>query len=339
MSTSSQPSSLLHLFRNVSKMPDPFLKASFVGVLALLLAACHSDKEPPRNKPRQGQPYVLVLGIAQDAGYPQTGCQRACCQAYWQGHEKARKVVCLGIVDPLSRQKWMIEATPDFKEQVHTLHQELPDTDVLPEAIFLTHAHIGHYSGLMQLGREVMGTHKQAVWVMPRMKRFLFMNGPWNLLLNIDNIALHDLVADSSLALSKQLSIRPILVPHRGEYSETVGYQIRGPQKSLLFIPDIDKWEKWDRSLIAVLREVDYALVDGTFYQNGELPGRDMSEIPHPFVEESMELLAGLPAVERRKLIFIHFNHTNPLLRHSPERQEVKKRGFGAAEEGMKLGL
>ena len=82
------------------------------------------------------------------------------------------------------------------------------------------------------------------------------------------------------------------------------------------------------------------ALIDATFYADGELPGRDMSKVPHPFVTESMELLEPLSVKERNKVWFIHMNHTNPLLDlESSESKTVQSRGFNVAVEGIKLNL
>jgi pyrroloquinoline quinone biosynthesis protein B len=78
--------------------------------------------------------------------------------------------------------------------------------------------------------------------------------------------------------------------------------------------------------------------VDGTFFKDGELPGRNMDEIPHPFVRETMALFDKLNIVEKRKLWFIHFNHTNPLVRKEPSAcKEVRDRGFNLAEQGLVL--
>jgi pyrroloquinoline quinone biosynthesis protein B len=129
-------------------------------------------------------------------------------------------------------------------------------------------------------------------------------------------------------------------VPHRDEYTETVGYRITGPSKTALFIPDIDKWSKWDTDIRDLIREVDYALLDGSFFADGELPGRDMSEIPHPYVQESIELFAELPESDKAKIIFIHFNHTNPLLIDGSDAQkQLTSLGFRFATEGMRLPL
>ena len=130
------------------------------------------------------------------------------------------------------------------------------------------------------------------------------------------------------------------MVPHRDEFSETVGYLVEGPTKKVLFIPDIDKWDKWDRSIVEYIKQVDYAFVDATFYSGDELNTRDISQIPHPFVVESMALFDGLPAAERAKIQFIHFNHTNPLLKpESDQYKRVIEKGYGIAQFGQRVKL
>lgn len=279
-------------------------------------------------------PYLVVLGIAQDAGYPQANCEKDCCRPVWEGKASGKMVSCVGLVDPTSGQSWMLDATPDFKHQLQTLKAAAPLA-----GIFLTHAHIGHYTGLMHLGREVMGTKEVPVYAMPKMAQFLTNNGPWSQLVSLQNISIQALKADSSFRLSKDLQIRPFLVPHRDEFSETVGYEIIGPSKKAIFVPDIDKWEKWDRDINTIVQGVDYALLDGSFYQEGEIPGRDMSQIPHPFVAESMARFDQLPIKERSKVHFIHFNHTNPLIWSATTRTEVQEKHYRIAAEGMMLSL
>ncbi|MBO6650565.1 MAG: pyrroloquinoline quinone biosynthesis protein PqqB, partial [Balneola sp.] len=229
-------------------------------------------------------------------------------------------------------------ATPDLKDQLHAV-QESAGTSEDPSGIFLTHAHIGHYTGLMHLGHEVMAASEIPVYTMPRMKSYLQRNGPWKQLVDFENIVLQQMTADSVVQLFENIKVTPFLVPHRDEYSETVGYKIETENKSVLFIPDINKWDIWDRSIIEEIAKVDYAFLDATFYDSDELPGRDMSEIPHPFVEESIQLFKNLPASEKAKVHFIHFNHTNPLIMDSPERKEVESLGFNVAFEGMTLKL
>ncbi|KAA3639801.1 MAG: pyrroloquinoline quinone biosynthesis protein PqqB [Bacteroidetes bacterium] len=277
--------------------------------------------------------YLVVLGVAQDAGYPQAGCNKDCCRPYWEGLEEERYTSCLAIVDEVSGQAWMFDATPDFKFQMKNLLA--PEIELA--GIFLTHAHIGHYTGLMHLGREVMGAPGVPVYAMPKMTDFLENNGPWSQLVALNNIDLHPLSADSAIVLNDNYKVTPFVVPHRDEFSETVGYRIEGPDQSVLFIPDINKWEVWERDIVEEIKNVDLAFLDATFYKNGEIPGRDMSEIPHPFIEESMQKFRDLPEEEKAKVHFIHFNHTNPVLRNTPERQHVLDQGFKVAEELMVL--
>jgi pyrroloquinoline quinone biosynthesis protein B len=281
--------------------------------------------------------FLVVLGVAQDAGYPQIGCDKECCDAYWKGKEGKKLVSCLALVDRPSKKYWLIEATPDITVQLKNLQALLPvKPDYSPDGIFLTHAHTGHYTGLMQLGREAMGANGIPVFVMPRMDSFLRNNGPWSQLVQIKNIALTGLKEDSLIKLSGQLSITPWKVPHRDEYSETIGFVIRNGTKKVLFIPDIDKWEKWDRDIKDLAKDFSVVLIDGTFYKEGELPGRNMKEVPHPFVEETARLMSGLPDSVKTKIHFIHFNHTNPLIRKtSKEKDQVRAAGFNVAEEGM----
>ena len=63
---------------------------------------------------------------------------------------------------------------------------------------------------------------------MPKMSLFLENNGPWSQLIQEKNIQINKLKNDSIQTLSKYISIKPILVPHRDEFSETVGYLIKG---------------------------------------------------------------------------------------------------------------
>jgi pyrroloquinoline quinone biosynthesis protein B len=178
------------------------------------------------------------------------------------------------------------------------------------------------------------------VYAMPRMKEYLETNGPWSQLVKLQNIQLQPLQNNTEVFLDDQMKVVPLQVPHRDEYSETVGYQIHGPNKKVLFIPDINKWELWERSIVEEVKKVDYAFLDGSFFKNGEIPGRDMSEIPHPFIEESLQLFSELSAEEKAKIYFIHFNHTNPVLQdNSPARLEIQAAGLNMANEGMKVEL
>lgn len=255
----------------------------------------------------------------------------------WSGQAERRYTSSLAVVDPRTNRAWLIDATPDFREQLYVMEQVSGATLA---GIFLTHAHIGHYTGLMQLGREVMGAAGMPVYAMPRMATFLQNNGPWSQLIGLENIDLQQLRADSTITLLEDLRITPIAVPHRDEFSETVGFLIQGPKKRALYIPDIDKWLYWERDIRQYIWENDYALLDGTFFAGDELPGRDMSEIPHPFVSESLDYFDSLFKEQKEKVYFIHLNHSNPLLLpESDARRRVEAEYMHVAEEGQVLEL
>ena len=299
----------------------------FVIIISIFLIGFSANKND--------NPYVVVLGIAQDGGAPHAACTKDCCVDRWNNPRLHNMVSSIGIVDPSTDEVWMIDATPDFSMQLNTLTM---DQKRLFKGVFLTHAHIGHYTGLIHLGREVMGAKQVPVYAMPKMETFLTKNGPWSQLVELQNIDIKSLQNENSVKLNKNLSITPFLVPHRDEFSETVGYKIEGPNKSLIFIPDIDKWEKWAESIQEIVKENDFSLLDGTFYDINELPGRDMSKIPHPFIVESMEVLEDISS--KSEVYFIHLNHTNPALnRYSNATRLIKSNGFNVAQRNQKFHL
>jgi pyrroloquinoline quinone biosynthesis protein B len=298
----------------------------------MIIAVCHGQATNPKQ-----DPFVVVLGTLQDGGSPHMGCEKDCCSK----QDPSRKVVSLGLIDPVSNKKFLLEATPDFVAQTRMLKALLPTSaNKLPDGIFLTHAHMGHYAGLMFLGREAMNSKAVPVYAMPKMKSFLEKNGPWSQLVILNNIQINPLSEGKWENISPSLRVKPILVPHRDEFSETVGFIIEGPHKKLLFIPDIDKWEKWKTDIVSLIKQVDHALIDGTFFSAAEVGNRNIAEIPHPLVQESMQLFDSLSAKEKEKIIFIHFNHTNPLLNvQSEEAKLVKSKGFRIAKINLRISL
>jgi len=278
--------------------------------------------------------YIQVLGIVQDAGYPHIGCEKDCCKAVSPGDYF---VSCLGLVDKTNNKRYLFDATPDIHNQLNLL-EKFSDANLV-DGIFLTHAHIGHYTGLMYLGREGLGGKNIMVYALKRMSRFLTKNGPWDQLVKLNNISIQTISNKEFVKLSENIFVIPIRVPHRDEYSETVGYKIIGKSKKILFIPDIDKWDEWKKSIIEEVKLVDYAFIDGTFYNGTEL-NRDMREIPHPSIEETLQLFSDQPVAERNKIYFIHINHTNPILTNKNGiRDLVEGLGFNIAHRGLTFKL
>lgn len=287
---------------------------------------------PNQSTGQDKAPFLVVLGVAQDGGFPQAGCKKSCCEKSWINLKKREYVSCVAWVDPIRKKYWLFDATPDMPEQMHYVSEKY---DVQLAGIFLTHAHVGHYTGLTHLGREVMGTKNMPVFALPRMHEYLSEHGPWKQLVELKNIQLIPLEADVPVQIADWFEVTPIKVPHRDEFSETAGFVIKGHVKSFFYLPDIDKWEKWDRSIEKYISETDYSFLDGTFYNALEIPGRNMSEIPHPFIIESMERWKNLLPNEKNKIHFIHLNHTNPLLqKNHPYKKQLLLSGYNIAKMG-----
>lgn len=282
---------------------------------------------------------LIVLGTAQDGGAPQIGHNA---DPAWEDASLRRTATCLGLVDHATGQRWMFDATPDIREQLHSFDEVAPRGRKFLDGVFLTHAHMGHYTGLMFFGHEAMGTRELPVHVMPRMASYLSSNGPWSQLVRLNNVALMPMAHGVPVDLGR-VAVTPFLVPHREEFSEVVGFRIDGPSKKILFIPDIDRWEDWEAQGVRIedeIAKVDVAYLDGTFYADGELGSRDMSKVPHPLVTSSMTRFAALPKAEKSKVRFIHLNSTNPArFADSPARREVLAAGFAITEEMERLVL
>ncbi len=314
---------------------------SFCMVIAL--SSCNNIRgynedqaiEQDREKAKGGIELV-VLGTIQDAGSPHIACIKKCCVGLSAEEMAKRQVACLGLIDHSDQKYYLIDATPDMTDQLRRLQEHLSwEAARVPDGIFITHAHIGHYTGLMYLGREALGARGVPVFMMPRMMNFIENNGPWSQLIQLGNISPKALEENRLLRLSEDLAIVPISVPHRDEFSETVGFRIIASDKEVLYIPDIDKWEHWDQRILDVIPTADWAFLDASFYNTEELGHRDPIEIPHPLVEESIRLFDLMDSLDRRKIRFIHLNHTNPLLQpNSLQFLELEARGYRLAING-----
>ena len=283
-------------------------------------------------------PFIYILGNVQDAGLPHIGCEsKICLDAF--NEKKKHYVTSIALIDKENQEYSLFDVTPNITEQLLMISRDIFDQFILPNDIFITHAHIGHYTGLMYFGREALGSKGIKVNVLPRMYDFISNNGPWSQLVKLGNISLNMINFRDNIEIKPNLSVIPIQVPHRDEFSETSAFLIQGPNKAALYLPDIDKWSKWSISLIEILKNVDYAFIDATFYTNDEI-NRDIDEIPHPLVIETMDLLSELPDYHKDKVHFIHMNHTNQMLDPTSDiTRNVLNKGFNIARLGEKFHL
>ncbi len=301
---------------------------------------------------------LVVLGAGQDAGAPQIG----------NADDDGPRLLpsSLGLIDREAGTRYLFDATPAITQQMAMLDAiEPPKAGLGIDGVFLTHAHIGHYLGLAYLGREAAGASGVPVYAMPRMQEFLRSNGPWSQLVEQGNIDLQTIRQEPwaggerpdewrffrTVRLPNRRVFGSIFVPHRDEYSETVGWAFVArltafrTSLSVLYLPDIDSWadpetQRAGYTLEDHVNGYDFVFLDATFWDDNELfdengVGRDMSEIPHPRVTETMDRLQGLSADLRAKVHFIHYNHTNPIRDPaSAESREVIERGFNVARRG-----
>ena len=290
---------------------------------------------------------ALVLGTAQDAGFPQVGCYSERCERGRQAHRegRGRYVSSLALVEPEAERFYLVDATPDITRQI-----DLIDTDAFRrrsgerrpfEGIFLTHANVGHYAGLALLGNEGLGVRDTPVYCTAAMAEFLSNNQPWAFLVEQGRIVPTPLSTDRWHSIDGVVDVQLWQVPHRDEFADTVGFVFRGPSASLLFLPDINAWSRWERDLRDVVREIDISLLDGSFWSLDELPGRSVEDVPHPLMGQTMDLLQPLvDAGDAGRVVFTHLNNSNPALDEGgPEQAEIARRGFEIAREGMRFAL
>ncbi len=318
-------------------MMDRIVKLYATIFTGLALAACgqSSTSSPTISTAVNCSQALAVLGVAQDAGKPQISVHG---DAAWTDPSRARLPTSLGLIDRTAQTRYLFDASPKMKRQLYNLDQIDDGRGFALDGVFLTHGHMGHYLGLAHLGREAMGAKSIPVYTMPRMSEFLQNNGPWDQLVALKNIEIRKIKSGDQITLSKALTVTPFAVPHRSEYTETVGYRVEGPDASAIYLPDIDSWRAWEAgggSLHSLVSENDRLYLDATFFSGDELPGRDMTLIPHPTISTTMEKLADLPDTERAKIHFIHLNHSNPVLnKTSVAFTTVQDNGFSVAEEG-----
>lgn len=321
-------------------------KARSVGLVLCLIASVNcADAESQANAvgARPRVPFVRVIGSVQDGGFPHAACNGLACRTARE-QRAPRYVASLALVLPASEKVYLFDATPDVREQLAHLRDvrgSLPEgVDRSPvDGIFLSHAHMGHYLGLAFFGYEAVHTNEMPLYCTPSMASFLRGNGPWSQLVGKDNVYIQETLPGAKVELEDGVSVTMVPSPHREEYSDTVGFLIRGPKRALLFVPDTDTWKRWTPPIEDWLERVDVALLDGTFFSQAELPNRSIEQIGHPLVAQSIARFGKL-VQDGPEIVFTHMNHSNPiLLETSAEAESVVRDGFRIAREGMEFDL
>lgn len=309
----------------------------WVAVVAPLVVSCAAWGQGAR---------LRVIGSVQDGGLPHAACSCVRCEAARSDPGLKRHVASLALITggEGGARVFLVDATPDVREQLDMLAdvRDAPAgrVDRAPvDGVLLTHAHIGHYTGLIFLGFEAVSTNGVPVWCTPSMATFLRENGPWGQLVSKRNIEIREVEPGVGFEVGG-VEVEALRVPHRDEYSDTVGFVFRGGERTVLYVPDTEPWRTWEVPLVEVLRRegVDVLLVDGSFYSADELPGRAVSSIGHPLMRDTMDELRTMVEAGEVEVAFTHLNHSNPALEAgSAARAEVEARGFRVVEEGEEI--
>jgi pyrroloquinoline quinone biosynthesis protein B len=308
-------------------------------VVALGLAAAAAGAEAPAG------PFLRAVGTVQDGGLPHAGCTCDRCEIARRDPARKRHVASLALVLPAGKKVFLIDATPDLREQLDALAdvRDAPAgrTDRAPlDGVLLTHAHMGHYLGLAFLGYEAIHTSQVPVWGTPRMCSFLRANGPWSQLVEKEEIALRELADGATVEVGEGVRVTAVRAPHRDEFADTIGFRIAGPRHTVLYVPDTDSWLAWGDRLATALEGVDVAILDGTFFSGDELPGRDVTKIGHPLMTDTVERLGPRVAAGTLRVYFTHLNHSNPALEAaSTAAKWLQEKGFAVLAEGEEIGL
>ena len=269
---------------------------------------------------------IIVLGTAQDGGNPQLGSQ---------GRGRPRLVSSMAVVMD-DGTTLLADVSPDVKAQIahlesiaayraRTVHNAV-------DHITLTHGHMGHYAGLVQFGKEAHNARRLPTWVTPSMADFLGAHQPWRALIDGEHLDIRRGLGPVELAPGLRLRLIP--VPHRAEFTDTVGISIND---EVLFVPDIDSWDEWAAADEEVERH-RVSLLDATFASLEEVPGRNLLEIPHPLVADTLERFGHLASTHR--IILTHLNHSNPASEpETPAGSTIRAAGFEVAEDLMAIRL
>ena len=286
-------------------------------------------------------PTVTILGTAQDGGVPQAGCGCPNCNAAFENPERVRFPVSLGVIDNKGG-KHLIEATRALPEQLKIWADTCGyDNPIRPDTVLLTHAHLGHIEGIGQFGKEAMGCQNLTLVASESVISILQNK---KLMAPFSNT---DFTSEESLKFEQGGIVFDFIpVPHRDDTSDTHAILVSGENKRVLFLPDHDDWGQtlksvgytnprdWFQSMGAT-----HVLLDATFWNGEELPGRDMKDVPHPTVEDTLERIQE-SELEGPEIIFIHLNHTNPLNKpNSKQSRMVEAAGCKIGHRGWSIEL
>jgi pyrroloquinoline quinone biosynthesis protein B len=297
---------------------------------------------------------ITVLGSASIGGVPEWDCTCPNCSAARLDLNLRRTRSSIAVT--VEGDKYILfDAGHDLKTQLE-MNGITPRLDSVGEtfresridSVFLTHGHADHTVGVAEFctGKSF----ELPLYGPPDLIEFLFGSeeNP-NYFGELGRLAKNyvnpiPLAEEKAVTRLGEIEVRGFEVPHtkvledgRKYPSTTYAYEIKNENSRLVYAPDLGKLDPW---LIERLEGVDVFLMDATFWWDNEL--ERVSGIPvtsyqlgHVPQEASVVLLKD---VGIGRVVYTHFNHTNPVLdKDSRQLEIVENAGQEIAYDGMKI--
>lgn len=293
---------------------------------------------------------IIVLGAAAGGGLPQWNCGCQNCNDARRGDipEMTQSSVAVSA----DTESWVVlNASPDIRAQLASIPQMHPPAlrGTPIKSVVLTNGDIDHIAGLLTLREKTpFDLYATAAGM-----EIIESNSVFGVM-DPELIARRQITLDEPFTPAPGLTMTPFAVPGKvalflegdtlnlqevGE--QTVGLLIDSAAGRAAYIPGCASIPDW---LLDRLEAVDLLLFDGTVWNNDDMQrtgtgvktGARMGHIPLNGPDGSLARLSGVNA---RKM-FIHINNTNPILQpDSPERAEVRAKGWDIAHDGMEISL
>lgn len=308
---------------------------------------------------------LRILGSAAGGGFPQWNCNCPNCSALRQGTLKGRaRTQAQVAVSPKPGSWFLLNASPDLRQQLAATPELAPSLAAAASpvsTILLTSADVDCVMGLLHL-REFQPLR---IFSTPAVRRILTEENGILRVLTRSNPPVHwdnlpperllPLLPPSALGMKDGFFCKAI--PLSGSFPDyvsdslrhslspdeaVIGLQFIHKEKRVFYAPSLPgTGEDWRRAV----DESDLALLDGTFWKDGELitanrsrkTAREMGHIP---LSGAHGLLSQPFRIGRTRKVLIHLNNTNPVLNEeSPEHRAVRDAGFEIAYDGMEFEL
>ncbi|MBE3597910.1 MAG: pyrroloquinoline quinone biosynthesis protein PqqB [Limnochordaceae bacterium] len=305
---------------------------------------------------------IRVLGTAAGGGLPQWNCNCANCRRARAAGPSGRRLQSSLAVSPDGAAWYLINATPDVREQMANFRALAPGPGIREtplRGVLLTDAELDHTLGLLNLRENARWT----LWATPAVLHVLESVYPVLPILRAysSELQVRAMPVDRAFmlpperapgasvrvlahgGLSATAHLRASLVRRacagsgrrlhvdQPDYRPTAGLRSRAaPARG---------------PLRAQLEQADVVLLDGTLWDEDELvrlgvAHRTAADMDHAPMNGSHGTARWFGELSARWKLYVHVNNTNPALDpSSPERRRLREAGLDIAEDGWEVEL